>query len=439
MKKIITLLCLSFFALSSCSKDDVEPTVPSATATQAILNGATVTVTWSAVAGTGVTYNVYRNDSPIKINAVPVTEVVYTDVLTTTGSYTYTITVNLAGLESEKGAASGKVVFALPTAQATLNQGSVNVTWQAAAGTGITYNVYRNDNPVKINSTPLTEAKFTDVLTTTGDFSYSVTVNLAGQESPKGIASGKVTFEVSKTTLELPKTITNEDYYYDTTNGTTTTAKGISTCTYDPINITKLASVSNAYFNPGSTIPIEISKSMYTYTGNLITKVETVDKAGAVQNTTVYMYNDKNKMISLTSTDKNGYIYKVVYDYNIDGTVSGTNYGNGLLKQSNLFSYLNGNLIKHVSTINNQMITVEFNYDSKNNPFINVLGFSNLDLWSANQNNEISSVSSSSSIILATTRHEYTYNVNNIVLSSKYFEKTGTKPEQLKRVETFTY
>jgi hypothetical protein len=363
MKKIITLLCVSFFTLVSCSSEDVPVTVPSATAAQAVLDG-----------------------------------------------------------------------------------GSINVTWPAVTGAGITYNVYRNDNPVKINTAPLKEAKFTDVLTATGSYTYTITVNFSGLESPKGIASGKVV-------LDLPKTTTFEEYSYSTNNGvtTTTTYKNVSVLTYDSANITKLISVSGTSSNSGSTA-VSKSKEIYTYTGNLITKEESVDVAGVVQNSTVYVYNDKNKITSRTFTGGNGYVYKSVYVYNTDGTVTSTQYStsvSGAVTASgytNVYTFLNGNLVKDVSayasTSYNSTSTKVYVFDTKNNPSKFALGFSSLFGETANLNNAISSVYTSSSSSSSNTyaeRSEFTYDANGNVLTEKVFRKQDNLPEKLSSTTTYTY
>jgi hypothetical protein len=360
MKKIITLLCVSFFTLVSCSSNEDAPiVVPSATAAQAELVG-----------------------------------------------------------------------------------GSINITWSAVAGAGITYNIYRNDNPVKINTAPLTEAKFTDVLTATGSYTYTITVNLSGLESPKGLASGKVV-------LDLPKTTTFEEYNYSTSNGvaTTTTYKDVSILTYDSANITKLASISQISSNSGSTA-VSKSKEVYTYTGNLITKEESVDVAGVVQNSTVYVYNDKNKMTSSTYTSSKGNVYKSVYVYNTDGTVTSTQYGtsiSGVVTPSgytNVYTFLNGNLVKDVNTYTstdyNSTSTRVYLFDTKNNPSKYVLGFSNLFGETANLNNAISNVYTSSSNTYA-IRSEFTYDANGNVLTEKTFRKQDSLPEQLSSTTTYAY
>ena len=364
MKKIITLLCISIFTLVACSSEDipvtVTVTVPSATAAQAVLDG-----------------------------------------------------------------------------------GSINVTWSAVTGAGITYNIYRNDNLVKINKAPLTEPKFTDVLTATGSYTYTITVNLSGQESPKGIASGKVV-------LDLAKTITYEGYSYSTNNGTTTTTiyKDFSVLTYDSANITKLISVSITGTNTVNTT-VSKSKEIYTYSGNLITKEETVDGDGVVKYSTIYTYNDKNKITSRTFTSGNGYVYKSVYDYNTDGTVSSTEYSTSVsgvivaTGDTHVYTFLNGNLVKDASTYTspgyNSTSTKAYVFDTKDAPSKYVLGFSNLLGESANLNNTISSVYTSSSSEKYTERNEFTYDANGNVLTEKVFRKQDNLPEKLSSTATFTY
>jgi hypothetical protein len=363
MKKIITLLCVSFFTLVSCSSNEETPiVVPSATAAQAELVG-----------------------------------------------------------------------------------GSINITWSAVAGSGITYNIYRNDNPGKINTAPLTEAKFTDVLTTTGSYTYTITVNLSGQESPKGIASGKVV-------LDLPKTTTFEEYNYSTNNDNgvevSNIFKHVYVLTYDSANITKLISVSQTNYGTGTT-PLSKSKVVYTYMGNLITKEESVDVAGVVLNSKVYVYNDKNKIISSTYTTSVGNVYKSIYVYNADGTVSNSQYSTSVSgvvtpsKTTNVYTFLNGNLVKDEITYYNSTSTIVYLFDTKNNPSKYVLGFSNLfgetaNINNANINNDISSVYTSSSQTYA-TRNELTYDANGNVLTKKVFSKLDSLPEKLSSKTTYTY
>jgi hypothetical protein len=365
MKKNILLLFISFFLITSCSREDDPITVPSATAAQAVLDG-----------------------------------------------------------------------------------GSINITWPAVVGTGITYNVYRNDNPVKINTAPLKEAKFTDVLTAKGSYTYTITVNLSGLESPKGIASEKVV-------LELPKTRTYESYSYSTSNGVTTTKirKSVSVYIYDSVNITKLINIHETNSDSGSTAVSE-TKKVYTYSGNLITKIETLDSAGVVTYSLIYVYNDKDKLISSTNTSSTGSSNTNLFVYNADGTMNATSITTSVSgvvttsQVSSVYTFLNGNLVKGVSllTYPTYSVTVFDNlvYDTKYNPTKFILGFSNLYGDLSNINNLISS---STSVIdslnttpkTSSSRKDITYDGNGNVLTNKFFVKNENSPEQLSSITTFTY
>jgi hypothetical protein len=431
MKKIITLLCVSFFALVSCSKDDpAESKVPSVTATQAVLDGATVKITWPAVVGSGITYNVYRNDDPVKINAVPLTEATYTDVLKVVGSYSYTITVNLAGKESEKGLASEKVVFALPkapVAQVVLNGATVAVTWPVVAGTGITYNVYKNDNPVKINAVPLTEAKFTDVLMSTGSCTYAITVNLAGLESEKGTASEKVV-------LALPKTRVTEE------SNSSYITKYETTYTYDASNIAKLVSVTTKTTSTevsDQSVTVTNSTTKYTYTGDLITKSTYYDDNVATSSDE-YVYNTKNQVTSIKNINADGSVGDTInFDYKDNGTMiessSFVNYG------TYAYSYQSGNIVKEEYSKGKSYMSTNFVFDTKNVYTKNILGYNAIIL--NNMNNEVSSSvtrDNGTSISSYSTRTVYTYDANDYVLTKTAYSTTSST-EKLTEKTVYTY
>jgi hypothetical protein len=437
MKKIITLLCVSFFALVSCSKDDSsESKVPSATATQAVLDGATVKVTWPAVVGSGITYNIYRNDDPVKINAVPLTEATYTDVLKAVGSYTYTITVNLADKESEKGLASEKVVFVLPKApiaQAVLNGATVAVTWPEVAGTGVTYNVYKNDNPVKINAVPLTEAKFNDILMSTGSCIYTITVNLAGLESEKGTASEKVVLALPKTSVSERKDDRNS-YKYE------------SIYTYDASNIAKLVSVTTKTTSTkvsDQSVTVTNSTTKYTYTGDLITKSTYYNANNVVTDSNEYLYNAKNQLTSNIYIKADGSInYTVNYAYNDNGTVTET--ATREYWGTYVYSYLSGNQIKEVATndfdpSSISVSTTSLVYDTKYHATYNILGY--LKLYISGFNNEVSSsttVTSGTKTSSFSSRIEYTYDANDYVLSRTVFNTSSSTAKQTGKT-VYTY
>lgn len=350
MKKIITLLCVAFFILVSCSSNEDSPiTVPSATTAQAVLNG-----------------------------------------------------------------------------------GSINVSWPAVLGVGITYNVYRNDKTEKINNTPLTEAKFTDVLTTTGTYTYSITVNSSGLESPKGTASEKVVLELPKT--RIIETYDDENY-----------RKTEQTYVYDTSNIAKLVSiVSKGAVTKLSdqTVTISNSKVEFVYTGDLITKriyyTNNVEKYSDE-----YFYNTKNQMVSykrISSTTGNVF-FTVFYAYNDNGTITETDDSGGA---KYTYTYLNGNIVKDVgvyvlSDSLTSTTTKNSFYDTMNTFYKDIFAYS--AIFMSTINNEVSSSESSGNETNSYTtseKSEYTYNTNNYPLTRTVYNTTPSA-EKLIEKTVYTY
>lgn len=110
------------------------------------------------------------------------------------------------------------------------------------------------------------------------------------------------------------------------------------------------------------------SKNIYTYTGDFITKVESFDYAKLTY-TMDYVYTN-GKLISITEKEPSYPSVTTNFIHNTDGTVlySSTN-GKGKL------TFKDGNLIVDASENNG---TETYEYDTKSNPFKNILGISAL-------------------------------------------------------------
>jgi hypothetical protein len=165
-----------------------------------------------------------------------------------------------------------------------------------------------------------------------------------------------------------------------------------------------------------STLGSDGSKIVYTYTGEIITKVEETDGKGALESTTEYTYTNGKLATSLEKEVGADYNYKTVYTYNADGTVSfadvmintktGTTDDGGTVGK---YTYSAGNLVKKVYSYYGKEYSSTFEYDTKNNPSKNVTGFSLLldNEDEASVNNVVKRTSSSS---ISTNTYKYDAN-----------------------------
>ena len=124
-------------------------------------------------------------------------------------------------------------------------------------------------------------------------------------------------------------------------------------------------------------------KEVYTYTGDLITKIEDFAEEGNISSRNEITYeNGKLKIDVLTEIAPTvTYISKRVYTYNTNGTISFVNYSVDpttkveTKSSEGVLTYTNGNLTKKTEVFDSYSYTKTYEYDAKNNPFKNILGF----------------------------------------------------------------
>lgn len=200
---------------------------------------------------------------------------------------------------------------------------------------------------------------------------------------------------------------------------TTNTVSGLVTTTNITYSGNKIAEI-----NTGT------NKQVFTYSGDLITKRETFN-SNVLSRITDYTYNSDGILVStLKFTTGNPNKSKVAYTHNTNGTInfieSSINISTSVetIGNSGMLTVLNSNIIKKESQTpvlngNSSGFILLFEYDNKNQPFKNVIGFSKLlDLPDNGQNNLIKTTSNSSnngvtnpssSITIA----NFTYNSDN--------------------------
>jgi hypothetical protein len=203
-------------------------------------------------------------------------------------------------------------------------------------------------------------------------------------------------------TVILPKT---EKY----TSTTHSEDNSTSTYTYDENKIVSLVSDAG-------------HKTLFTYTGNLITKTEYYEE-NVLVTTTVFTY-ENNKLKSYLETPAgNSSKRRKDYTYNANGTISTATF----LISTDQVETLDSSSIFTLDT-NGNVVKVEFNdstnlieYDTKNNPFKNILGYTQL-LDSEAFDQEVNTVNNFSKLtekegetIVGTHIYENTYDANNFL------------------------
>lgn len=129
-------------------------------------------------------------------------------------------------------------------------------------------------------------------------------------------------------------------------------------------------------------------KAIFTYTGNLISEIKTSD-TGTDTNKEIFSYDANNRLTEYIDQDldfNKTYIYK--YTYNPNATVTVKHYymsgivttatGNPIETETRYFT---GNELTKVEIIRINLsgtITLNYEYDTKNNPFMNITGMKQL-------------------------------------------------------------
>lgn len=170
---------------------------------------------------------------------------------------------------------------------------------------------------------------------------------------------------------------------------------------------------------------------LFTYTGNLITKIEYFLSDDTLDQVDTYTYDSSDRLISFvrvfpTDTDWGD---KETYTYNTNGTIS-VNYYSGdynsqtTLDQTGVITFLNGEISQIATSDGN---TDDYTYDNKNNPLKNVLGYDKIYFTDALTDgiihNVVTMTSSSTGGSYVNTN---TYNTNDFLLTSESVSSVET-------------
>ncbi|CAN1505183.1 hypothetical protein MCETHM1_00618 [Flavobacteriaceae bacterium] len=183
-------------------------------------------------------------------------------------------------------------------------------------------------------------------------------------------------------------------------------------------------------------------KTTFTYTGELITKIVDTDNKGVVDQTTEFTYTNGKLTSEISLETGDDYKYKTKYVHNTDGTISFEDFrvavATGKEEEYGYigkYTFKNGNLVKKEKSYYGTNSSETYEYDAKNNPFKNVVGFNLLvnDEEGAYVNNIVKRTYSNSTDIYTNT-YEYKYNAESFPTEQKGFYNGASDG-----ISTFTY
>ncbi len=163
----------------------------------------------------------------------------------------------------------------------------------------------------------------------------------------------------------------------------------------------------------------------YTYTGNLITKVESF-LDGEIDLTETMTYNTEGQLISyseLFAGDSSATVYNFVY--NSDDTVTKSQVGSGF---TTTYTFANGELSQ---TVQSAGTTYTYTYDTKNSPFKNITGYAAIADLTAGDHELHGKARNIMSIVDET--HSQNYMTNSFIYNDKGY------PTQAKSTAIFYY
>jgi len=164
---------------------------------------------------------------------------------------------------------------------------------------------------------------------------------------------------------------------------------------------------------------IDNYKELYTYTGDKITKIELYDTTNnSLTKTCDYTYLNGVLSTQISTSAGSYFKDKKLYIKNTDGTVNfeestintATNLETTIC--TGKYTYTNGNFFKSEFTIGNKTTTTINEYDNKNNPMKNILGFNLFFSEAFVSFNNLTESTQTYGTAITTYSAIYTYNEN---------------------------
>jgi hypothetical protein len=178
----------------------------------------------------------------------------------------------------------------------------------------------------------------------------------------------------------------------------------------------------------------------FTYTDGLITKTVILNKTNQLSETIEYSYL-VGKLVEVESLGN----YRINYIHNTDKTVSYQKItigsGNQEVKEFHGILYFeNENLTKEERTLDNTAVgvtsnySISFDYDAKNNPLYNILGYKKLldKMETISSNNSLINT-----VIATTTNGDQVLSLANFYKSSFQYDSENYPTEQVSETALF--
>ena len=147
-------------------------------------------------------------------------------------------------------------------------------------------------------------------------------------------------------------------------------------------------STSNFTYNGKKIVKIisdDGFESVYTYSGNLITKIQSY-LDGNLETTETLAYNSSNQLISYSDNSLFGLISES-YTHNTDGTISFSRSEDGDLYSTGVITLVGNDVSKVVTNYEFDLTTTNiYTYDTKNSPFKNIVGYKWILLCGVSEN-----------------------------------------------------
>ncbi|WP_374175133.1 hypothetical protein [Flavobacterium tructae] len=176
----------------------------------------------------------------------------------------------------------------------------------------------------------------------------------------------------------------------------------------------------------------------YTYTENVITKIEFKLPNGTIEQTNTFTYGTDGKLATFVRVESEDNVlrgYKEVYTYNANGSIAVKSFGGDEKTQTDAggtatITFIDGDVSEIIST---NSPNHKYVYDAKNNAAKNILGFDKISFVDGEGtgvfHNEISDTSGKT----VWSTYSYTYN------AAGYPEKSIDNVEGLKYTSEYFY